>query len=329
MAGITNIPFRVLLRDFGCALAFTGMISANGLVKESAKSCRYLHSSPMDRPLAVQLFGADPALLAEGAIIAAYHGADAVDINMGCSVKKVVRTGAGAALLKDPQQVARIIKAVRKAVGLPLTVKIRSGWRRGEIKAVEIARIAEDCGADGLIIHPRTADQGFGGKADWGIIEAVKRNLCIPVIGNGDIRHPDDALRMLELTGCDGIMIGRGALGNPWLLGETLSHLSGRDMPHSPSFVEKENVIARHLEMEVDYHGEGRGSRNFRKHLLWYTKGLPGGAKFRGLASSLKGKKLILAELRRFFCFLSDNGYESFVRNIDTCPRYRKSLKPS
>lgn len=326
MAGITDLPFRTLLRDFGCALAFTEMISVAGLVRESAKSLQYLQSSTMDKPLAVQLFGADPALLAEGAIIAAYHGADAVDINMGCSVKKVVRTGAGAALLKDPQQVARIIKAVRKAVGLPLTVKIRSGWRRGEINAVEIARIAEDCGADGLIIHPRTADQGFGGKADWGIIETVKKNLRIPIIGNGDIRSSDDALRMLQLTGCDGVMIGRGALGNPWLMGEISSRLSGLDLSPSPSLSEKEKIIVRHLDMAVDYYGEGRGSRNFRKQLLWYTKGLPGGAKFRGLASSLKDKKLILAELRHFFCFLSDNGYESFVRNIDTRPGYSPKI---
>ena len=301
MAGITNLPFRLLLRDFGCALACTEMISVNGLVRESAKSMQYLLSSPMDKPLAVQLFGADPAILAEGVKIAAGYGADAIDINMGCPVRKVVRTGAGASLLKNPLQVARIIKAARKAVSLPLTVKIRSGWSQKEINAVELGRIAEDCGADAVIVHPRTADQGFGGKADWDIIKAVKEALNIPVIGNGDIRSADDASRMVQTTGCDGVMIGRGALGNPWLVGEILARLTGSNAPVSPSLVEKEAVIERHLAMELGYYGEGRGCRNFRKHLLWYTKGLPEGAKFRNLASALGEKEAILRELRLFF----------------------------
>ena len=301
MAGITNLPFRVLLRDFGCALAFTEMISANGLARESPKSRLYLKSSPMDRPLSVQLFGSEPLIFAEGARIVAGYGADMVDINMGCPAKKVVRAGAGAALLKDPLQVSHVIRAVRKAVSLPLTVKIRSGRRHGEINAVEIARIAEDHGADGVIVHPRTADQGFGGKADWDIIADVKQSLHIPVIGNGDIRNPGDALRMLQLTRCDGIMIGRGALGNPWLVGGILSLLAKRDIPFPPSFSDREMVIKRHLNMEVDYSGEGIGSRNFRKHLLWYTKGLPGGAGFRNLICALGERDAILRELHCFF----------------------------
>ena len=301
MAGITNLPFRALLRDFGCALAFTEMISVNGLVRKSAKSLQYLYSSPLDKPLAVQLFGADPAMLAEGAEIVAGHGADAIDINMGCPVRKVVKTGAGASLLNNPLLVARIIKAVRKAMDLPLTVKIRSGWSLREINAVEMARIAEDCGADAVIVHPRTADQGFGGQADWDIIEAVKKAIDIPVIGNGDIRSAGDAMQMMKDTGCDGVMIGRGALGNPWLMGEILSCLTGRKMPAPPSLLEKFTIIARHLEKEIEYYGEGRGSRNFRKHLLWYTKGLPEGARFRSMAGSLEEKETILRELSRFF----------------------------
>ena len=301
MAGVTDLPFRTLLRDFGCALAFTEMISVTGLVKKSAKSLEYLRSTPADKPLAVQLFGADPILLAEGSIIAASHGADVVDINMGCSVKKVVQTGAGAALLKDPRQIARIIKAVRRATGLPLTIKIRSGWRRSEINAVEVACVSEDCGADGLIVHPRTADQGFGGGADWSIIESVKKKLRIPVIGSGDIRSRHDALRMLHLTGCDGVMIGRGVQGNPWLMAEISLCLSGLDELPSPSLSEKENVIARHLDMAVGYYGENRGSRTFRKHLLWYTKGLPGGAKFRNMAGAFNGRETMLKELHAFF----------------------------
>jgi len=220
---------------------------------------------------------------------------------MGCPVRKVARTGAGASLLKNPLQVARIIKEARKAVSLPLTVKIRSGWSQREINAVEIGRIAEDCGADGVIVHPRTADQGFGGKANWDIIKAVKEAVNIPVIGNGDIRSADDASRIVQTTGCDGVMIGRGALGNPWLVGEISARLTGSNTPVSPSLAEKEAVIERHLAMETAYYGEARGCRNFRKHLLWYTKGLPEGAKFRNLASALGEKEAILKELRRFF----------------------------
>lgn len=301
MAGITDLPFRSLLREFGCSFAFTEMINATGLVRKSAKSLRYLLSRSGDRPLGVQLFGYDPDILAEGAKIVARLGADTVDINMGCPAKKVVRTGAGAALLKDPSQIAHIIKSVRSAISLPLTVKIRSGWNHREIKALEIARIAEEWGADGVIVHPRTAEQGFGGKADWDVIKAVKEGVSIPVIGNGDVRNVYDAERIMQITGCDGVMIGRGTLGNPWLFGEISSCLSGGDMPIVPSLLERERVIAHHLDMAVDYYGEAMASRNFRKHLLWYTKGLPGGALFRNLAGTLEGKEATLREVHRFF----------------------------
>lgn len=306
MAGVTNLPFRILLKDFGCALTFTEMISANGLTRNSARSFEYLFSSPVDRPLSVQLFGSDPAVLAEAAKIVAAQGADLIDINMGCPARKIVRTGAGSALLKNPVQVANIIKAVRSAVSVPLTVKIRSGCNAREINALEIACIAEDCGADALIVHPRTADQGFSGRADWDVIKEVKRRIKIPVVGNGDIRQAADALRMINHTGCDGVMVGRGALGNPWLIGEIISCLAGHNPPAYPSLPEREKIIARHLEMELQYCGEACGSRNFRKHLLWYTKGLPGGAKFRKLAVNLSGKESILQELQRFILSCAD-----------------------
>ena len=301
MAGITNLPFRVLLKDFGCALTFTEMISANGLIRNSARSFEYLNSSPVDKPLAVQLFGADPFVLAEAAKIVAGQGADLIDINMGCPARKIVRTGAGSALLKNPLQVGIVIKAVRKAISVPLTVKIRSGYNAREVNALEVAHIAEDCGVDAVIVHPRTADQGFGGQADWNIIKEVKRAVKIPVVGNGDVRQAVDALRMINHTGCDGVMVGRGALGNPWLIGEIISCLTEINLPAYPSLLERGKIIARHLEMELQYYGEACGSRNFRKHLLWYTKSLPGGAKFRKLAVNLKGKEAILNELQRFF----------------------------
>ena len=179
MAGITNLPFRLLVREFGCALAFTEMISANGLVRKTGKSYRFLNSSLQDKPLGVQIFGSDPAVLSEAAHIVSESGADLLDINMGCPVKKVVKTGAGAALMKNQKQVRLILHAVRKATSLPLTVKVRSGWERGDMQALEIAHIAEDSGINAVILHPRTVKQGFSGTADWTVIEVIKKNVSI------------------------------------------------------------------------------------------------------------------------------------------------------
>lgn len=301
MAGITNLPFRTLVREFGCALAFTEMISANGLVRRTGKSCRFLNSSLKDRPLGVQIFGSDPAVLSEAAHVASEYGADLLDINMGCPVKKVVKTGAGAALMKNPGQVRLILHAVRKATSLPLTVKVRSGWNRSEMKALEIVRIAEDAGINAVIIHPRTADQGFSGEADWSVIEVIKKNLSIPVIGSGDIRGPEDAYNMLSITGCDGVMIGRGALGNPWIFRNIISFLEGQKCLLPPLPQERKRIITYHMEMEVNFLGESLGVRNFRKHLLWYTKGMRGGNLFREAVGKIHDKQAVLSELDRFF----------------------------
>ena len=301
MAGITNLPFRTLAREFGCGLAFTEMISANGLVRKTKKSYRYLLSSHDDKPLGVQIFGADPGILSEAAQMATDTGADLIDINMGCPVRKVVKTGAGAALLKEPDQVRRILQAIRKATSLPMTIKLRSGWHRGEMRALEIAIIAQDCGVDAVILHPRTADQGYSGAADWSVIEEVKRKLHAPVIGSGDIRSPEDACRMIKTTGCDGIMVGRAALGNPWLFGEIIKHLEERISVLPPSGAEREKVIRRHMEMEINYSGESLGLRNFRKHLLWYTRGIRGGSLFREVVGRIHDKNDILDAVHRFF----------------------------
>lgn len=301
MAGITNLPFRLLVREFGCALAFTEMISANGLVRKTGKSYRFLNSSLQDKPLGVQIFGSDPTVLSEAAHVVSESGADLLDINMGCPVKKVVKTGAGAALMKNPEQVRLILHAVRKATSLPLTVKVRSGWNRGDMKSLEIARIAEDSGINAVIIHPRTVEQGFSGTADWDVIKVIKKNLSIPVIGSGDIRGPEDAYNMLVSTGCDGVMIGRGALGNPWIFKNIISFLDGRKgfLPPFPS--ERERIIQYHMDMEVNYWGERLGVRNFRKHLLWYTKGMRGGNLFREEVGKIDDKKALLSKLSRFF----------------------------
>lgn len=287
MAGITNLPFRTIARGFGCDLVFTEMISAMGLVQGTVKSYRYLDSIPEDRPLGVQLFGTDPDVMAEAARIVEGHGADLIDINMGCPVRKVVRSGAGAALMKTPEKIRDILRAVRPAIRVPLTIKIRSGWSGGSLNAPEIAAMAQDLGADAVIVHARTADQGFSGEADWQMIGRVQERLTIPVVGNGDLRRGSDALKMKDISGCDAFMVGRGALGHPWIFREIAAAMGDERVFHNPSLKERKEIIDAHLKKEVAYAGEKAGYLSFRKHLLWYTKGLRGGARFRHVASSL------------------------------------------
>ena len=281
LAGVTNLPFRLVARRLGCSLCFTEMISANGLIRESAQTLEYLKTSPEDLPLGIQLFGADPLVMARAAVMVAGQNPALIDINMGCPVKKVVKTGSGAVLMKNPLLAGRIIAAVVRAAKLPVTVKIRSGWSRSSINAVEIAKIAEDSGSSAIIVHGRTADQGFSGVADWNIIGSVKRAVRIPVIGNGDIREPEDALRMLAQTGCDAVMVGRGALGNPWIFMGIHQLLAGEKDHGRPSWPDRQEVMNQHWEDEVRYCGRHFADRSFRKHLLWYTKGLAGSARLR------------------------------------------------
>ena len=300
MAGVTDLPVRLLARAFGAGLCFTEMVSAEGLVRNSGRSFDYLESSPEDRPLGAQLFGADPAVLGEAAAIAAERGADMIDINAGCPVRKVIRTGAGGALMRDPGRFAAVVESVRAATRLPLTVKIRSGWGPGEINALQIARIAGDRGADAVTVHPRTVRQGFGGAADWNVIARVREGVDIPVIGSGDIRRPADARAMLDETGCDGVMVGRGALGNPWIFRDIAAFLADGTIVPPPDPAEREAVIRRHLAMHIRRCGEGEGVRAFRTHLLWYTKGLKGGSRFRKAACSVEGVDELLAMISHY-----------------------------
>ena len=301
LAGISNLPFRLIARSSGCSLAYTEMISANGLVRKTAKTYEYLKTSADDRPLGAQIFGADPQIMAQAARIVAEGGVDLIDINMGCPVRKVIKAGAGAVLLRDPDLVARIIESVKKAVKISVTVKIRSGWTRSSINAVEIAKIVENCGADAITVHARTADQGYSGHADWKIIAQVKKAVKIPVIGNGDIRQAQDVVRMNQETSCDAVMVGRGALGNPWIFKGIIQALNGQATNYLPSLNERREMIENHWKMEAQFLGPRLAGKSFRKHILWYTKGLNNSSRFRELAGKLKDDEGILDELNEYF----------------------------
>ena len=251
MAGITDSAFRFLARQMGAGLVFTEMISSEGLIRDHLRTRNLIFHSPEEKPLGVQIFGKNPETLAKAAQIAVLMGADLIDINFGCPAHKVVKKGGGSSLLRQPKVVAEIVKAVREAAEIPLTVKIRSGWDDDSINAVEIAHMVQELGVDAITIHPRTQKQGFSGKADWELIKKVKQEIKIPLIGNGDIRTPEDSWRMLNITGCDAVMVGRGALGNPWIFREILYFLSHGHKSNPPPLEEKISLIRFHFELLV------------------------------------------------------------------------------
>ena len=279
MAGITSLPYRRIMKSFGAALVHTEMVSANGLIREGRKTRELLISSSDETPLAVQLFGDDPEILARAATLVAEDGA-LLDINMGCPVKKVIRSGAGSALLKTPDRIGNILSAVRTVYKKPLTIKIRSGWDQDSINYLEVGRIAQDAGVDAITLHPRTRAQGFSGQANWQHIADLKAALDIPVFGSGDIFEADDAMRMLEDTGCDGVMIGRGGYGNPWLIRDILDLLQDRATKR-PSRNEIHQIAQQHLKLHREQFGEHKAVFEMRKHLCWYAKGLNGSSQFR------------------------------------------------
>jgi tRNA-dihydrouridine synthase B len=284
LAGITHLPVRLLAREAGCALVCTEMVSADGLAHGSPHTRPYLHSLPAEKPLAVQIFGSDPAVMAAAAAIVEDSGADVIDINFGCAVRKVVKAGAGVALMRAPELAEAVLSAVRKAVRIPLTIKIRSGWDRSGREALEIGAIAEGCGTDAVTLHPRTAAQKFSGRADWGLIAALKRSLSIPVIGNGDIRSAQDAEQMMAATGCDAVMIGRSAVGYPRIFTEVNARLN--DRPPPPEVLEgRLETMRRYVELTVACYGEETALRLVRNRLGWFTKGLRCAAPLRRAAA--------------------------------------------
>ena len=282
------------------------MVSVNGLVRDGKKTEALMRSVAEDRPLGVQLFGDDPALLAEGARRAAGYG-DLLDINMGCPVKKVVGTGAGSALLREPAKVAAIIRAVRAATTLPFTVKIRSGWACGADNFLEIGRIAEAEGCDAITLHPRSRAQMFDGMAAWAKIGELKRELKIPVIASGDLFTAADVRDVLQQTGCDGVMIARGALGNPWIFRQARQLLAGEEA-QPPTLAERLAVAERHFLLFCEDAGERVALREMRKHFSWYAKGVPGAAHFRNEVNRLATVDEVLALVREFFGTEQDNG---------------------
>ena len=279
LAGITSLPFRILAKEAGCALVCTEMISANGLVRESKKTMQLLCSLPEEKPLSVQIFGSDSAVMAEAAQIVESSGADLIDINFGCSVKKVIKTGAGVALMQRLDNAEAIIKAVRKAVNIPLTIKIRTGWDSSGKQALKLSLLAEESGVDAIAVHPRTASQGFRGKADWSIITAIKRAVAIPVIGNGDIVTAKDAVEMQRITGCNAIMIGRAAIGNPWIFSHVIAIVRGNDVL-PVDIAHRFEVMIRYCKMSIQCFGEKNACRMMRGRLGWFVKGLRFSGKF-------------------------------------------------
>ena len=288
MAGVTDLPFRLLCREQGAGLLCMEMVSAKAIQYNNKNTKALLEIHPAELPVSLQLFGSEPDVISEIAKRIEELPFSILDINMGCPVPKIVKNGEGSALMKNPKLVHEIVSKTVKAIQKPVTVKIRKGFDDSCINAVEIAKIIEDAGAKAVAVHARTREQFYSGKADWDIIRQVKEAVSIPVIGNGDVTSGADAIAMKEQTGCDGVMIGRGAQGNPWIFSELIEYERTGKMPERPSLEELKQMIYRHAKLQLEYKGEYLGIREMRKHVSWYTTGLPNSARLRGAINAVE-----------------------------------------
>lgn len=293
MAGVTDLVFRVICKEMDCGMVYSEMVSAKGVQHNNKNTKELLKVDERERPVAMQMFGSDPEIMAEMARnLNEYEDIDILDINMGCPAPKIVKNGEGSALTLNPKLVGEIISAVSKASEKPVTVKFRKGFDDQHLNALEIGRIAEESGAKAVTIHGRTREQYYAGKADWDIIKALKEEIkTIPVIGNGDIFTPEDAKKMLEYTGCDAVMIGRGSQGNPFIFKRTVEYLENGVLLPEPTWEDRLDIAEKHMDMLADYKGEVIGIREMRKHLGWYIKGLPHSAEMRVKINATSGRE--------------------------------------
>ena len=287
MAGVTDLPFRVLCHEQGAGLVCMEMVSAKAIYYRNKNTEALMEIEPGERPVSLQLFGSDPELMGEMARQIEERPFDILDINMGCPVPKVVNNGEGSALMKNPELVRKIVTSVVKAVQKPVTVKIRRGFDERHVNAVEIAKIIEDCGAAAVAVHGRTREQYYAGHADWDIIRQVKEAVSIPVIGNGDVVSAQTAEQMFDQTGCDGIMVARGARGNPWIFRELAAWYRGEPIPAAPGMDEVRQMLLRQADLLVKYKGEYTAIREMRKHVAWYTAGFPHSSKLRARVNEI------------------------------------------
>ncbi len=301
MAGVSDLPFRLLCRELGAGLVCMEMVSAKAIYYNNRNTDSLMEIHPKEGPASLQLFGSDPVIISEMAKRIEERPFALLDINMGCPVPKVVNNGEGSALMKNPKLVEEILSSLVKAVNKPVTVKIRKGFDDEHVNAVEIAKIAEGCGVAAVAVHGRTREQYYSGHADWDIIAQVKNAVKIPVIGNGDVDSPKAAEELLKQIGCDGVMIGRAAQGNPWIFREVTKYLETGELVERPTNAEKKEIILKHAALQLEYKGEYTGVREMRKHLSWYTVGMPRSARFRQMINTMETMEELLAGVEQIF----------------------------